>query len=944
MTRIPATDVKINATTFRSKTSVVSVDMNNITVSGNSLFRAFDGCTSLTSVTNIPSAVTNMRKSYANCSNLVYGPTIPSGVTDVVGIFQGCPNLTTPPSLPSGVTNVQNSFRDCTNLYASPTLPSGVTDMSYTFYNCRSMSSMPTIPSSVTDMQSTFEYCENLSYVTSLSSGVTTMARTFYNCINLTTAPSIPSTVTNMTFTFSNCAKLTSAPSLPSGLVNMSGCFGVCTNMVTGPSTIPSSVTNIQSAFYGCANMTTGPSSIPSGCTNMYIVFTGCEKLASVPTLPDTVRFMDRTFSGCKNITSTGHIPTSVVNMAATYAHCENIVSSDDIPSTTTFLYETFKNCYSLTGNINIHSNQVTNATNCFANTSLSKNVYIPFTYANGVNTATYNAFTAAGYDDAGTNCGVYLKDIDLRTLTITPTPSDATVTLTVDGHPEYVQSGNSISVKVGTEVSYTVAKTNYTTVSSSITVDEDQTLSVSLVQNGFTLTINPTPADATVTLSVNDHPEYVQVGNTITVPNNTSVDWVVSKTGYISQSNSILMHQDETMNIELISGACVFTVVPVPSNCQVTIMDLEAGQMTSGVGEKSLATTVGNTVRCIVSKSGYTTKTIDVPVTGTTRMTITLEASMATITLITNAPNPTIVLSAVGYVQDGNSITVPVGTRVDYIVSATGYITRQNTIFADVDKTYEIILTEDGEMATLTIAPKPTSTSVTINATGYDTVSGQGTQSMSVVKDTPVTYTVTYGNQTLEVDSINPLYVSNDMLIEYDMGRQHVKQSLTYNETPSTGNHLIGTFIYTSVEGTMVVGPTDASRGTPLFYPKGEQVWMIFHTENFSHTVGATGTYNTNGGTSYGIRVNKILTVNFSPADAVVTVVDGAGNVIPAKTESAGQNTYYFPYYNSGSTTFYNNTCNITVSRAGYVSQSTTATRQYASDGSVTVNLVPES
>lgn len=454
------------------------------------------------------------------------------------------------------------------------------------------------------------------------------------------------------------------------------------------------------------------------------------------------------------------------------------------------------------------------------------------------------------------------------------------------------------------------------------------------------TLTINPTPSDATVTLTAAG---YTQSGNSITVPAGTSVAWTVSKIGYLSQSNSLIVSQDQTLNIELVESACAFTVVPVPSDCQVTIMDLDAGQMVSGVGERSLSTNIGNTVRCIVSKTGYTSKTVDVPVTGTTRMTITLEANMCTITLTTNAPNPTITLTSLGYTQDGNSITVPHGTRVDYTVSATGYITRSNTLFADSDKTYFINLNSDSNVATLTIIPTPSSTSVSINASGYDPVSGTGAQSITVVKDTPVTYTVTYGNQTLEVTSVSPLYVSNDMIIEYDMNREHVKQGITYTDQTTSGHHLMGTFIYRSVEGTMVVGPTDASRGTPLFFPKGEQIYLTFHTEDCSHTNGSTGTYNTNGGTTYGLRVNKILTVNYTPTDAVITVVDGAGNTIPPITESAGRNTYYFPYYHSNSTSFYSNTCTITGERPGYVTASTTATRNYSTDGSVTLNLAAE-
>ena len=72
----------------------------------------------------------------------------------------------------------------------------------------------------------------------------------------------------------------------------------------------------------------------------------------------------------------------------------------------------TFARCEGLKGNIFIESNKITSAVSCFANTTVNKNVYIPYTYANGTESATHAAFIAAGYDEAGTSCGVNLKDI----------------------------------------------------------------------------------------------------------------------------------------------------------------------------------------------------------------------------------------------------------------------------------------------------------------------------------------------------------------------------------------------------------------------------------------------------------------------------------------------------------------------------------------------------
>lgn len=49
----------------------------------------------------------------------------------------------------------------------------------------------------------------------------------------------------------------------------------------------------------------------------------------------------------------------------------------------------------------------ITDATDCFSDTTNTKKVYIPF------NSTTYNSFVTAGYDELGTNCGVILKDIN---------------------------------------------------------------------------------------------------------------------------------------------------------------------------------------------------------------------------------------------------------------------------------------------------------------------------------------------------------------------------------------------------------------------------------------------------------------------------------------------------------------------------------------------------
>lgn len=62
-----------------------------------------------------------------------------------------------------------------------------------------------------------------------------------------------------------------------------------------------------------------------------------------------------------------------------------------------------------------------------------------------------------------------------------------------------------------------------------------------------YTLTINPTPADATVTFSTG-----TVSGNSCTVADGTSVTYTVSKTGYASENATVTVTADQTINVTL--------------------------------------------------------------------------------------------------------------------------------------------------------------------------------------------------------------------------------------------------------------------------------------------------------------------------------------------------------------------------------------------------------
>lgn len=65
-----------------------------------------------------------------------------------------------------------------------------------------------------------------------------------------------------------------------------------------------------------------------------------------------------------------------------------------------------------------------------------------------------------------------------------------------------------------------------------------------------YTLTINPTPADASVTFSTG-----TVSGNSCTVADGTSVTYTVAKTGYASETATVTVTADQTINVTLSEG-----------------------------------------------------------------------------------------------------------------------------------------------------------------------------------------------------------------------------------------------------------------------------------------------------------------------------------------------------------------------------------------------------
>lgn len=228
--------------------------------------------------------------------------------------------------------------------------------------------------------------------ISNLPDNIVNCYGTFQNSYHLTHVDKVPASVVNMSYAFRNCYNLTTTP-------NMSN----CTN-----------VTDMSYAFYYCNNITEAPDLTNcTNLTNIYRCFAYDYALRTAPVIPNSVTNICNILQGCTNITAFPTIPNTITNLDYSFEQCRNVTTVGyNISSEVTSMNHTFARCEGLKGNIFIESNKITSAVSCFANTTVNKNVYIPYTYANGTESATHAAFIAAGYDEAGTSCGVNLKDI----------------------------------------------------------------------------------------------------------------------------------------------------------------------------------------------------------------------------------------------------------------------------------------------------------------------------------------------------------------------------------------------------------------------------------------------------------------------------------------------------------------------------------------------------
>lgn len=203
---IPSTVTTILERAFQDCTTITSVTIpNTVTSIGN---YTFSGCSSLTNVV-IPNTISVIGQEVFNECTSLTSVSIPNSVTHIgVNAFCFCTSLESV-DMPNSVSVIDcSAFHGCSSL-SSIVLPDSLTTLGGgAFSGCRSLESI-VVPNSITTLYGqTFEFCYSLANVTLPSTLTSIGIGEFVDCFSLSEV-TIPNTVTSIgDYAFEMCRTL----------------------------------------------------------------------------------------------------------------------------------------------------------------------------------------------------------------------------------------------------------------------------------------------------------------------------------------------------------------------------------------------------------------------------------------------------------------------------------------------------------------------------------------------------------------------------------------------------------------------------------------------------------------------------------------------------------------------------------------------------------------
>lgn len=319
---------------------------------------------------------------------------------------------------------------------------------------------------------------------------------------------------------------------------------------------------------------------------------------------------------------------------------------------------------------------------------------------------------------------------------------SGVSVSLTAEG---YSQVGRSITVPIGTVVSWEVSCSGYKSRTGTVFPVGNTTLPVNLTSlTMYTVTIRPFPLDSVVTLAGEGGYEQTEDTNSITVPEDTTVSYVVAKSSLDSFSGSLVVSKNKEIDVVL---NATITLVSDPEDAVKKINNKGS----------SLTVPCNTSPTWEVSKDGYISQsgTIEKNNDGyivTQTVNVVLEKQTYLFAISALPVDATISITV-----DGNTITdneylsvrATEGTEVYWKVERSGYTAAGSDTVPWVMLAEDKVISVSLAVATYNVSITSTPSSATITLTtagGVLLASGEGYVYTAVETNTAIRYVVEFG------------------------------------------------------------------------------------------------------------------------------------------------------------------------------------------------------
>ena len=315
-------DGQVTITKYTGTAESVSVPKNIAGLPVVSIQGAFNGSSTLKSVT-VPDGVATIGQSaFASCKNLS-AVTLPDSVTEIGGsAFANCPKLAPALRLPARLKKLGwQAYAD--DPVESVWVPKSLEEAGRPFAGCERLAKAEWEAGTEKVLNSLFEACPGLTSVT-VPDGVATIGQSaFASCKNLS-AVTLPDSVTEIGGSaFANCPKLAPALRLPARLKKL--------------------------GWQAYADDPVESVWVPKSLEEAGRPFAGCERLAKAEWEAGTEKVLNSLFEACPGLTSVT-VPDGVATIGqSAFASCKNLASVTFPQELSTIEGSAFANCPSLT-------------------------------------------------------------------------------------------------------------------------------------------------------------------------------------------------------------------------------------------------------------------------------------------------------------------------------------------------------------------------------------------------------------------------------------------------------------------------------------------------------------------------------------------------------------------------------------------------------------------